>query len=220
MLYSVSPVFHGLTNSIASKNHYEGELESIFTKAHKKYPDAEIASIVAWSPINYGIIDGFDGMYLYPSTILEHSLPNSEVVDRALEYIDNHDPKLLFIHFDEVDHAGHLYGWGSKEYYEAMLSTDHDVREIYTRLEERDLLKNSLFIITADHGGIETSHGGNSEEEMTSFFAITGDGLADDVEIGSMNIKDVATVILYSLGVDAEGMEGMLPTGVFRGEKN
>ena len=93
------------------------------------------------------------------------------------------------------------------------------MREIYTRLEERELLKNSLFILTADHGGIGTSHGGDTAEEMISFFAVVGDGLADDREIGPMNIKDVATVVLYALGVDTEDMEGTVPTGIFPGTK-
>ena len=116
MIYGVSPSFHGLTNSIVTEKRFAGTLESVFSKVHKKYPDANIASIVGWSPINYGIIDGFDGLYLYPNEVLKQSLTNQEVVNAVKAYIGNYEPKLMFIQFDDVDHAGHTYGWGSNKY--------------------------------------------------------------------------------------------------------
>ena len=35
------------------------------------------------------------------------------------DIITAHQPNLMFIHFDTIDDAGHKYGWGSKEYYDA-----------------------------------------------------------------------------------------------------
>ena len=69
--------------------------------------------------------------------------------------------------------------------------------------------------MTADHGGIEKKHGGDSDQEMTSFFAAAGDGLFDDKEIGPMNIKDITAIILYAFGIKDDGIEGTVPTGVF-----
>ena len=36
------------------------------------------------------------------------------------QFVSQHKPNLMFIHFDSIDEAGHKYTWGSTEYYEAV----------------------------------------------------------------------------------------------------
>ncbi len=217
MIYSVDPETHGLTNDSAkNRKMTNADLPSMFKLVHEQFPDAEIASIVAWSPINYGIIDGFDGMYLYPSEVLASSLPNEDVVQAAKEYLDSHDPKLLFIHFDGVDHAGHAYGWGSDEFFDALISAEKDIKTIYEYLGEKNYLENSLFIVTADHGGNGNKHGGDSEAEMNAMFAIYGDRLNTEEPIGDIHIVDIPSIVLHAFRIDApEGRTGVLPEGIF-----
>ena len=35
-------------------------------------------------------------------------------------FVVEHHPNLMFIHFDSIDDAGHSYSWGSPEYYDAV----------------------------------------------------------------------------------------------------
>ena len=223
MMYGVPPEQHGLTNETVKTEHFQSNsLQSIFSKTHVQFPQASVASIVGWSPINFGIIDCREEIYTYPDTLLNKSLKNNEVVDAVQQYLTENDPKLLFIHFDDVDHAGHSYGWGSPEYYAALLDADRDIGMIWRCLDEKGYLANALFIVLADHGGLNKTHGGDSSEEMNAVFAVAGRNLDKENDIGEMSISDVRAIVLYALGIDNtnEQFEKM-PAGIFiaRGER-
>ena len=34
--------------------------------------------------------------------------------------VTEHQPNLMFIHFDSIDEAGHSFSWGSPKYYDAV----------------------------------------------------------------------------------------------------
>ena len=36
------------------------------------------------------------------------------------KFVLQHQPNLMFIHFDSIDEAGHAYSWGSPQYYDAV----------------------------------------------------------------------------------------------------
>ena len=39
--------------------------------------------------------------------------------DYMSKFVLDHQPNLMFIHFDSIDMAGHAFSWGSPEYYDA-----------------------------------------------------------------------------------------------------
>ena len=217
MMYGVLPEEHGLTNDKLKQEAFKNDkYHSIFYLVHQKYPEASIASIVGWTPINYGMIDCRDDMILIPGELEKKSRPNSKVVEDVLNYLSANDPKLLFVHFDNVDQAGHAEGWGSSKYIEALLAVDQDIGTIWRALDDKGCLDNTLFIVVSDHGGLDKNHKGDSSEEMTAFFAVAGRGLDNGKNIGEMGIADVRAVVLRALGIkDTDGNLGKIPSGIF-----
>ena len=57
MLLGATPVVHGLTNGWISQNEYTNrDLPSVFTQLRRVYPEAYLASVCNWNPINHGIV--------------------------------------------------------------------------------------------------------------------------------------------------------------------
>ncbi len=218
MMYGVSPKEHGLTNDSAKREAFRSDkYHSFFYLVHQKYPNASLASIVGWTPINYGIVDCRDGIRLIPEELEKSSRKNSQVVEEVLRYLSANDPILLFIHLDDVDYAGHSDGWGSVKYKEALLAADQDIGTIWRALDNKGWIENTLFMVVSDHGGLEKNHGEDSCKEMNAFFAVAGRGLDSEKNIGDMIIADVRAIVLHALGVkDTDGNYGKIPSGIFR----
>jgi predicted AlkP superfamily pyrophosphatase or phosphodiesterase len=66
---------------------------------------------------------------------------------------------VTFTHFDLVDHAGHLHGYGVDvpEYIFAITTVDKFVGKIWEVIKKRELLykEDWLTIICSDHGGMK-----------------------------------------------------------------
>lgn len=73
-----------------------------------------------------------------------------------------------FIHFRGTDSIGHMYGWNSTEYKEALRGIDYDLNIIINTLEESS--KICYVILTSDHGG--GGGGSNSRNHHDQTYAI------------------------------------------------
>ena len=196
MLLGVTPEVHRRTNGIVSSIPYDTEspFPSLFRAIRAAYPDAELASFCCWNPINYGIIENNIGVY-------EDTESDDELTDMICDYLDNHDPMMLFVQFDKVDGAGHGYGYGTKEHLDRITVTDGLIGRIYDKYVERGFIDDTLFIVTADHGGFGHSHGGTTDDEKIVFWGAAGKTVKPGT-LGSMEIRDNAAVCLYALGVE------------------
>ncbi len=96
-----------------------------------------------------------------------------EVKNAAVTALTIGDPDVVFLDFDDVDHAGHSYGFSPTipEYIDAVETTDGYVGEILAALHQRPnyLTENWLVLVTPDHGGNLSGHGGSSLEERNTF---------------------------------------------------
>ncbi|MBQ9718844.1 MAG: alkaline phosphatase family protein, partial [Clostridia bacterium] len=167
MLHGVTPDLHRLTNGIASSVPYDPEslFPSVFRIIRENDPDCELASFCNWNPINYGIIE--NGLGVHKDTASDGPL-----CDKICDYLAEHDPKFLFVQFDEVDGAGHGHGYGTEKHLQQITITDGYIARIWEMYEKRGFADDTLFIVTADHGGFGHSHGGITEEEMRVMFAL------------------------------------------------
>lgn len=71
-------------------------------------------------------------------------------------------PDYLFLHYDDLDIAGHGYGFSESvtQYASALARTDNRMRQIFAAVEnKRNQGENWLIIIISDHGGEGTEHG-------------------------------------------------------------
>lgn len=200
MLHGVSPQAHRFTNGTVGDVPIDSSypFPSIFRQVRLAYPEAVLASASNWDAINKGIIEDDLG-------VLMSTGDDDEVCRSAVKYITENDPKLLFVQFDSVDGAGHRYGYGAKGHLEQITYADSLIGKIYDEAARLGRLENTLFLVTADHGGSpDGNHGGNTEAElMVSFFA-AGKSVIPG-EIGYMEIRDAASVVTFALGVTQPG---------------
>ena len=80
------------------------------------------------------------------------SLSDAEVFKNAMKALEN-KPDLIFVHFHEIDDAGHQYGPYAAQTLQKIWETDSYVRELAKAFDSR-------LIITADHGMRELLDGG------------------------------------------------------------
>ena len=216
ILTGVAYDVHGYTNSsiAANKHTSKGKHLSIFYYVHKKFPSATLASASSWSPINNGIIENDIGVKLYSNGSDEN------ITSKAIEYINSSNvPTLLFIHFDEVDHNAHAHGGFSQQYYNAAVTADKRMGKIYDALKNKGLMKDTLFIVVADHGETTNGHGGHTVEESSVLLAVTGHSVNHVTFSTSVRNRDVAAIALYALGVDKPShFTSKVPSELF-GEK-
>ncbi len=79
----------------------------------------------------------------------------------------------IFVIYEPTDSTGHNYGFtiNNPRYKEAFKTADNYGFETLNAIKQRDTYETEdwLIIITSDHGGIETDHGGASIQERMTF---------------------------------------------------
>jgi predicted AlkP superfamily pyrophosphatase or phosphodiesterase len=108
---------------------------------------------------------------------------------------------LAFIHFPTSDWMGHEYGWLSPEQLSVLRRADEAIGYILTALEESGLRNDTLFIITADHGGHNQTHGSSLREDMTIPWIINGPGVVPGEIKAAINTTDTAATAAFALNL-------------------
>ncbi|UNP77391.1 Ig-like domain-containing protein [Bacillus nitratireducens] len=197
IIHGVTPDKTKLDNTIAGSVAFpENSPYPSFMKVLKQErPYTKIASFAGWSPINKGIIEQSVGAHLA-------SVPDDQLAPKISNYIktEGKDTAITFIHFDDIDGAGHSKGYGSPAYMQQIEKTDKNVGIVLDAIRDAGLLEDSLIIMTTDHGGKGYGHGGESPEEKTIFWAANGPGiLAKSSITTSMTNMDTAAVVAQAL---------------------
>ncbi|MGN7787579.1 alkaline phosphatase family protein [Niabella sp. 22666] len=140
---------------------------------------------------------------------------------RAIHFIDQNkkSPLLVFLYSVHTDHAGHGYGWMSKEYISAVEKADSAIGHFVNELKLKNLYKDTYFLLITDHGGINKGHGGVSMQEMQIPWAITGPtiqkkGLVDFYN--SNKNTSLALAQIFRLKKIPSSWTGITPEGIFK----
>ena len=120
------------------------------------------------------------------------------VMDAALPWLTSDDYQFVFIHLDQVDTAGHLYGADSPEWDAAATQVDAHIREIVSHLN----LGQDTVLITSDHGQINAGgHGGPEPVVLTEPFVLVGAGVTPG-EHPDILMIDIAPTLSVLLGAN------------------
>ncbi|MCE7861094.1 MAG: hypothetical protein DYG86_15075 [Chloroflexi bacterium CFX2] len=111
------------------------------------------------------------------------------------------DFRLMFVHFPTADWMGHEYGWLSPEQLSVLSRADQAIEKLVTELNNRGLREETLFIITADHGGHDTTHGSSLPEDMTIPWIASGAGIKPAALNSSITTVDTASTAAFALGL-------------------
>lgn len=125
-----------------------------------------------------------------------------EVATAAATYIKASKPNLCFVHFPDSDNAGHAIGWGSPEQKQAFADEDAALKILRDAVAAAGIEKDSVFILTADHGGHDKTHGSTSLEDMHIPWIAWGSSVRPGFEVTErVSTCDTAATALALLGV-------------------
>lgn len=183
---------HELPPVVATKN---GTFPTIFTLFHDQQPDAHVGAIYDW--------DGFGRLFEKEDVDFDIDGDHEDnTTQEAVNYIKEHTPKFTFVHLDHVDHAGHSMAHGSPEYYKSVEKADSLIAEIVNATKEAGIFEKTLFIVSADHGGLGFGHGGESLAEMEIPFILYGAGIKKGYQIEETVYQyDNAPTVAYAMGL-------------------
>lgn len=218
MLLGVPPAVHGLTTRKIAKEENIGGLPTVFRLVCESFPDSHSASFCCWNTINHGIVEDLP-------QVTRERVGDAAASARVAEYIEERGvPKLLFVQINGIDSSGHKNGYGAPQFLSDVEVIDGYIGEIYSIYKTAGALDDTLFMVTADHGGIEKTHGGDSPEEMNVFFGAAGHNV-NNVILDRMSIQDIPAIICCALGAKGgDAWESRIPTNLFKkfevGEEN
>lgn len=123
---------------------------------------------------------------------------------KAIEHLQCHAPDLMFVHLDHVDHAGHSLGHGTAGYYRSVEVADSLIGQLLHALKRSGQSANTIVFVSADHGGKDFGHGGNTPEERTIPLILCGPGVVSGLVLdGPFNTFDTAPTVLKALQLNA-----------------
>eukprot|EP00455_Lapot_gusevi_P045707 TRINITY_DN5889_c0_g1_i1.p1 TRINITY_DN5889_c0_g1~~TRINITY_DN5889_c0_g1_i1.p1 ORF type:complete len:236 (-),score=64.82 TRINITY_DN5889_c0_g1_i1:118-825(-) len=145
---------------------------SIFS-AIKQQVDMKIAVYNDWS--------GFNDLFPHTSVdfLANFSDPDANNLTQSVirDIISTQAAQFIFLHYDDVDEAGHSQGWGTDAYYRAIELVDAQIGKLLQALEAAGILNQTLLVVTSDHGGEGTSHGETDTLNMYTQLIFHGPGI-------------------------------------------
>lgn len=126
--------------------------------------------------------------------------PSQSVAKQAVAWLKDNKPRLAFIHFPDVDSAGHKSGWHSPEQKEALKVTDQALWQVWQGIKDAGLADSSVMLISADHGGHDKTHGLDIPDDMLIPWVAWGKGVKKGFTItDKVTTYDTAATALWLL---------------------
>ena len=179
---------HLVTGNSFSVDDYD-TYPTFFKRAKDFDPTLQTLSICHWGPINDNIVKDQADFTLNVSS-------DEAVADKASDYLSVNDPDIVFLHFDEADGVGHGSGFSPvvPQYLAKIEEIDSLIGIVIDAVQNRQSYNEEdwLIVLTTDHGGLGTSHGGNSIEEERVFVIASGNALVPETILRDSTLIDYA----------------------------
>ena len=149
-----------------------------------------------------------------------YTLSDAITVQRAIQENKSEDYAITYLHLNQVDSAGHAYGFNKPNYIRAVSRVDVLIGKLFDFYEGQGWLDDTLFVLCTDHGhryakNGKTGHGGNSAVEVNVTFAVAGHTVKQGTPGKYVN-TDLAPIVCYALGVKAaDTWQGRVPYNMF-----
>ncbi len=171
-----------------------GIFPNIYSEYRRANPEAELGYFYEWGGMRY-LVDTLSINNLQPTTA-------DQTAKMSVEYIKSEKPELFAVIFDQPDGVGHAHGWESQEYMDLLSQLDAQLADIVQAINDAGIADETLLIVSSDHGGIETGHGGITMNEMQTPVVLWGKGIKKNHKLEqSVMIYDIASTILSATHV-------------------
>ena len=224
MLTGMDPLVMRVTQNpeYCSPRDYKNALEkypSLFKLVHDKYPDAAIASISRWDAFQE-LVCAEDYIYTAGSPV---EWTAEEEKQHALDYIEAIDPSknnFAYFCFAELDSLSHKIPRDSEEFKAMVTEMDAAIGEIFSAIEAKGMLDDTLFILAADHGDCSHSKTSFTEEELTITLGFRGKTVNNTKDF-PMLLRDIAPIVAEAMGLEPSPawetgkLPPSLPEGIF-----
>jgi predicted AlkP superfamily pyrophosphatase or phosphodiesterase len=204
MIMGAGPEQHGVTSNDWQPDKFEflpvcrgtaSIFPTMFGLLRAQRPTARISIIHDWDDFARLTEPGV-------ASLIRHTTGAAATVDAGIAEWRANQPTLLFLHIDEVDHAGHDNGWGSPEYRAMVATVDTLVGKLVDAVRATPAGAQTTFVLSADHGGVGTKHGGMSMAELEIPWVAAGAGIVKNHQITtSVNTFDTAATVAALLGL-------------------
>jgi hypothetical protein len=152
-----------------------------FQRIKTAKPNAYVSSIVSWAAIEDYIVARVASSVNYHVKGVGASYPDRDlnVKNLAVAHLAAANPDVLFLHFDQVDGAGHSTGFSATNptYLSAIQTVDAHIGAVMAAIQARPQAAQEdwLVVLTTDHGGTASGgHGGQSTDERTISLLVSG----------------------------------------------
>jgi phosphopentomutase len=173
----------------------DGKYPTIFGVLREQNAGSRIAVFHEWG--------GFaDLVERHAPDVMKHVSGTARTVDAAMDYWKENRPTLLFIHLDNIDHAGHETNWLTTTYYQAVTEADGYVGKILDMIDRESAWGSTYVLVTSDHGGTRHGHGKNSLAEIQIPWILAGPGVAPGRITAPVNTYDTAATLAWIFNLD------------------
>jgi hypothetical protein len=156
---------HGVVDEGYAGNDFD-KYPMLFKHIKEFNAKLKTVSISADAALNTSLVSDAD---------VKESLGNGDlaVKDKALTALADVGSDVVLVNFKGVDAAGDQYGFDASipQYMQAISTADSYVGELLAAVESRASIKDEdwLIVISSDHGGTLSGHGGNEYESRNIF---------------------------------------------------
>lgn len=191
----------------------KGNFPSLFSLYREKYPEREMGYLYQWEGMKYIFdIEDFSFSQQFPVS----SKGSNNLKDAAVSYIKEKKPGLAFFVWDYPDAIGHGKGWYSEEYMEGLNEIDCIIESVVNACAKAGILARTLFVITSDHGGHDSSHGQPIMSDLETPFFLFGYRVKPGVIQLPFIQYDVAAIIADYLDLEQPfAWRGKSPASLF-----
>jgi len=201
ILMGAGPEQHGVTSNEWQRDKFE--IEPLCKGPEGIFPNVFGVLKAAKSKLHLAAIYDWDGFgRLFDRQAAEHAvhvLKSEETTKASVEYWKTKKPDFLFVHLDDVDHAGHEHAWESAEYFQEADRIDLLVGQLV------EASAGALVIVVSDHGGTGKRHGNANMNDLLIPITVSGPGMKAGEFDFAVNIYDLAPTITAAFGVKPDG---------------
>ncbi len=137
---------------------------------------------------------------------------DDNVAGQAVNILRQHQPRLMLVHFAEVDGVGHSKGWGSRDQIAAIERADAALGMVIDELKRLELFDKTTILITADHGGSGKTHGKDDDRSRFIPWILVGPGIVPNVDLSQFRELQINTYDTFATACKI--MELTTPEGI------